>query len=43
MDEVEAKIDKVDPKKKLDVGGFRLDGDGNMKQNTVRTQHPYSF
>lgn len=35
IDEVEAEIDKVSPAKKVNVGSFRLDGDGNVKQVLV--------
>lgn len=38
VDEVEAEVEKVDPNKKIDVGSFRLDGNGNIKQNLV-TKH----
>ena len=32
-------IEKIDPKKKVDVGSFRLDGHGNVKQNLVKHLH----
>lgn len=35
VDEVEIAVDKVDPHKKVDMGSFRLDGNGNVKQNLV--------
>ena len=35
VDEAEAEIEKIDPHKKVDVGSFRLDGKGNVKQNLV--------
>ena len=35
VDEVEAEIEKIDPHKKVDIGSFRLDGEGNVKQNLV--------
>ncbi|XP_057375945.1 protein seele-like [Daphnia carinata] len=35
VDEVEIAVDKVDPHKKVDMGSFRLDGQGNVKQNLV--------
>ena len=35
VDEVEIAVDRVDPHKKVDMGSFRLDGKGNVKQNLV--------
>ena len=32
---MEAEVEQVDPHKKVDVGSFRLDGNGNVKQNLV--------
>lgn len=41
VDEVEIAVDKVDPHKKVDMGSFRLDGKGNVKQNLV-SQRPHT-
>lgn len=38
---MEAEIEKVDPHKKVDVGSFRLDGNGNVKQNLVTLDLSY--
>lgn len=38
VDEIELEIEKVNPKRKVNVGGFRLDGEGNLKQ----VQVPYA-
>jgi len=35
VDEIEAAIDKVNPNKKVEVGSYRLDSNGNMKQAKV--------
>jgi len=35
VDEVEAEIDKISPSKKVNVGSFRLDGEGNVNQVLV--------
>lgn len=35
VDEIENEVDKIDPHKKIDVGSFRLDGNGNVRQNMV--------
>lgn len=35
VDEIDNIIQKVDPKKKVDVGSYRLDSKGNQKQRTV--------
>ena len=36
VDEIEAKINKVDPAKKVEVGTFRLNGDGTKNRKLVR-------
>ena len=36
VDEIEAKINKVDPAKKVEVGTFRLNGDGTQNRKLVR-------
>lgn len=35
LQELDAKVKKIDPSKKVDVGGYRLDADGNYRQKTV--------
>lgn len=35
VEEVDKFIQKVDPKKTVEVGGYRLDSNGNQKQKTV--------
>ena len=35
VDEIEAKINKVDPAKKVEVGTFRLNGDGTQNRKLV--------
>ncbi|XP_067003665.1 protein seele [Anabrus simplex] len=35
VEEIENIIQKVDPRKKVDVGSYRLDSDGNQKHKTV--------
>ncbi|XP_063217584.1 protein seele [Bacillus rossius redtenbacheri] len=35
VDEIDNIIQKVDPKKKVSVGGYRLDSNGNQKQKSV--------
>lgn len=37
VDEVEAEIDKISPSKKVNVGSFRLDGEGNVNQVLVNS------
>ena len=39
VDEVEGAIDRVSPNKKVEVGSFRLDGSGNLKQTLVCTRN----
>jgi TLR4 regulator and MIR-interacting MSAP len=39
VDEVEGAIDRVSPNKKVEVGSFRLDGSGNLKQTLVRSRN----
>ena len=36
VEEVEAAINKVDPSKKVEVGTFRLNGDGTQTRRLVR-------
>ena len=36
VEEMEKDIDKVDPKKMVEVGTYRIDHDGNQKQKMVR-------
>lgn len=35
LQELDEKIKKIDPSKTVDVGGYRLDADGNYRQKTV--------
>lgn len=35
MQELDTKIKRIDPSKTVDVGGYRLDADGNYQQKTV--------
>jgi len=35
VDEIEHRINKVDPRKKVEVGTFRLNGDGEQKRNLI--------
>ena len=43
VDEVEIAVDRVDPHKKVDMGSFRLDGKGNVKQNLVTSIQIHSL
>ena len=36
VDEIEAAVDAVDPARKIEVGSFRLDGNGNLKPKKVK-------
>lgn len=36
MVEMEEAIAKIDPKKRIEVGGSRLDGSGNMISNSIQ-------
>ena len=36
VDEIEAKINSVDPAKKVEVGTFRLNGDGTQNRKLVK-------
>lgn len=35
MEELDEEIQKIDPKKKIEIGGYRLDDKGNAKMKTV--------
>lgn len=35
VEEIDREIDKIAPSKKVDVGSYRLDGQGEMKRSSV--------
>jgi protein canopy 1/2 len=43
MTEMEAEISKVDPKKKIEVGGFRIDKTGDTVSKTVQLVKSETF
>lgn len=43
LDEMLDAISKIDPKKKVEIGGYRLDGEGNAIKRSIQLSKSETF